>query len=282
MLKMKEQKGFTLVELAIVLVIVGLLIGGILKGQELMHNARVTATVSQIKSYEAAVTNFYDMYKEKPGDLYDPATRIKDCAKCTPGTGGEMGNGKVGLAGWDMSVTNQSVPVSIKASSDTALTGNSAVYSETVLFWYELLVTGLISGVTSEGVESTGTASIGGTIPGMSVGGGLMVGNANGTGIATPADLGKDELGVRGTILVAVNKADVLPSTTAGSQIFYPKDAANIDRKLDDGLPNSGNVESYGGQGGANGTCTNGTDNSSIYSENTNSKDCGLIMRIFK
>ncbi len=47
-----NQSGFTLVELAIVMIIIGLLIGGILKGQELVSNARVTSTVAQIKGID--------------------------------------------------------------------------------------------------------------------------------------------------------------------------------------------------------------------------------------
>ena len=54
MKQMSNQKGFTLVELAIVMTIIGLLIGGVLKGQELMENARVTSTVAQVKGYEGA------------------------------------------------------------------------------------------------------------------------------------------------------------------------------------------------------------------------------------
>ncbi|MCK5555335.1 MAG: prepilin-type N-terminal cleavage/methylation domain-containing protein, partial [Alphaproteobacteria bacterium] len=62
MKKIHRQKGFTLVELAIVLTIIGLLIGGILKGQQLMQNARVTATIAQIQAIESATTTFRDTY----------------------------------------------------------------------------------------------------------------------------------------------------------------------------------------------------------------------------
>ena len=55
-----SQSGFTLVELAIVLMIIGLLIGGILRGQELMENARVTSTIQQTKAYDGATTTFRD------------------------------------------------------------------------------------------------------------------------------------------------------------------------------------------------------------------------------
>ena len=52
-----SEQGFTLVELAIVMVIIGLLIGGILKGQELIANARISSTVSQLKGLDAALVH---------------------------------------------------------------------------------------------------------------------------------------------------------------------------------------------------------------------------------
>ena len=66
-LKQTSQAGFTLVELAIVMIIIGLLIAGVLKGQELIGNARVTATVAQIKGIDAATSTFKDTYSDLPG-----------------------------------------------------------------------------------------------------------------------------------------------------------------------------------------------------------------------
>lgn len=63
-----KQKGFTLVEIAIVLVIIGLLLGGILKGQELINSARVRNLADQNSGIQAAYYGFIDRYRQVPGD----------------------------------------------------------------------------------------------------------------------------------------------------------------------------------------------------------------------
>lgn len=60
--------GFTLIELAIVLVVIGLLLGGVLKGQELIESARVRNIISQLDSIKAAYYAFQDKYQAAPGD----------------------------------------------------------------------------------------------------------------------------------------------------------------------------------------------------------------------
>jgi len=64
----KNQSGFTLVEIAIVLVIIGLLLGGILKGQELINSARVRNLADQNSGIQAAYFGFIDRYRQVPGD----------------------------------------------------------------------------------------------------------------------------------------------------------------------------------------------------------------------
>ena len=67
--QIREDKGFTLVELAVVMIIIGLLVGGILKGQEMIANTQVTSTIAQIKAIDGAVGTFRDMYDAFPGDM---------------------------------------------------------------------------------------------------------------------------------------------------------------------------------------------------------------------
>lgn len=64
--KKQNQQGFTLVEIAIVLVIIGLLLGGVLKGQELIKNAKIKAAASDINAYSVALIGYQDRY----GDLF--------------------------------------------------------------------------------------------------------------------------------------------------------------------------------------------------------------------
>src|SRR5437016_3490712 len=90
----RAEVGFTLVELAIVMIIIGLLIAGVLKGQALIANARVTATVAQNKAVEAAVSTFRDTYAGLPGDIFNPATRLPNCAGAPCNTAGN-GHGKL-------------------------------------------------------------------------------------------------------------------------------------------------------------------------------------------
>ena len=63
-----KQKGFTLVEIAIVLVIVGLLIGGVLKGQEMITNAKLKLIESDNAGIAAAMFSYQDRYLQLPGD----------------------------------------------------------------------------------------------------------------------------------------------------------------------------------------------------------------------
>ena len=63
-----RQSGFTLVEIAIVLVIIGLLLGGVLKGQELIENSKIKSIASDMKAVQAAYNGYLDRYRALPGD----------------------------------------------------------------------------------------------------------------------------------------------------------------------------------------------------------------------
>ena len=89
----KKQSGFTLVEIAIVLVIIGLLLGGILKGQELINSARVRNMADQNSGIQAAYFGFIDRYRQVPGDWAAlPAAQAIGDATVTLGGNG---NGRI-------------------------------------------------------------------------------------------------------------------------------------------------------------------------------------------
>ena len=64
-----DKYGFTLIELSVVLVIIGLIVGGILIGQDLIRSAEVRAQITQIEKYNQAVNTFKGKYGGIPGDL---------------------------------------------------------------------------------------------------------------------------------------------------------------------------------------------------------------------
>lgn len=90
---MLKQKGFTLIEIAIVLVIIGLLLGGVLKGQELINTARVRALNNTVDGITAAWFSFQDRYRAFPGDYTQSVVNLPNAP--APGDG----NGLVGDAG---------------------------------------------------------------------------------------------------------------------------------------------------------------------------------------
>jgi prepilin-type N-terminal cleavage/methylation domain-containing protein len=88
---MKRTQGFTLIEIAIVLVIIGLLLGGVLKGQELITGARVRNLISQQDGIKAAFFGFQDRYRALPGDYALASSNINCASTCPNGNG----NGRI-------------------------------------------------------------------------------------------------------------------------------------------------------------------------------------------
>lgn len=71
-----SQAGFSLIELAIALIIMGFLIGGVLKGRELIESARLKRIVSQLTEYQLATRTFIDRYDALPGDFEKASTLL--------------------------------------------------------------------------------------------------------------------------------------------------------------------------------------------------------------
>jgi prepilin-type N-terminal cleavage/methylation domain-containing protein len=90
-----RSAGFTLIEIAIVLLIVGLLVTTVIQGQELIRAARVKALVSQQDAVQAAILGFQDRYRALPGDYREASIAIACRTPCPDGNG----NGRIQTGG---------------------------------------------------------------------------------------------------------------------------------------------------------------------------------------
>lgn len=133
----RRQSGFTLIEIAIVLVIIGLLLGGILKGQELITQGRIRNVANDFQSMTAAINLYQDRYRALPGDDPSAATRWT-AAGSTTSSGNGDGTIGTGTAG-------------------TPTYNSTTLTDESRLFWQHLRLAGLIGGATTTGAIGTAT-----------------------------------------------------------------------------------------------------------------------------
>lgn len=204
------QAGFTLIELSIVLVIIGLIVGGVLVGQDLISAAETRAQISQIEKINTGVNTFRVKYNAIPGDISNPATF------------GFVSTGRTG--------TNQSDGDGLVESFITAL----GACGETLFFWQDLGTAGLIDGSFSSTVAAAaGHCNASGA---MTVANHLPAGKLGGyVGIYTTG--GANYYEVSGASGIAETTGVV--TTTALMKIMQ---AYNIDSKMDDGTGSTGTV----------------------------------------
>lgn len=140
----KSQSGFTLVEIAIVLVIIGLLLGGVLKGQEMIENSRMKSVAADLRGISAAYNSYVDRFRTIPGDETVATLTARGWAAPIGGNG----NGVLGIT--------------------PAQTFTNA--GEQRAFWYALRTAGFASG-DPQGLGAAGLSRSGAnTLVGVGVG----------------------------------------------------------------------------------------------------------------
>ncbi len=276
----KNIRAFTLVEIAMVLLIIGILLAGMMMGQKMIEQARVVGTIKQINSYKIAVESFVSVYKQLPGDLENAHLIIPGCTQaCDTSAGGvHAGDGSIAFEDWDFYTYQSECLGNARPSSST-----EARNAESMLFWYELKQVDLITGVTEECIIGPafykGDPTFGGGLPEAKIGGGFWMGTNN-TVITDSSVLGRpSEYPILGNVLVMVSQPNPSNYYTAyvpnnqAQQALLPRIAAQIDRKIDDGRPDNGKIHAYGHLA----SCYMGGDK---YKEIVDTKDCGLIISI--
>ena len=232
--KTKKQRGYTLVELALAMTIVGVLTGGILKSQEMIINANIKKTVRQVTEYSAAMSLFYNKYSYLPGDMPNAEQRIPNCTaaiSCLNATGPTAGNGIVGI------------PAQTGSGGPPTYLGldQSGITEEPTQAWKHMVFAELISGVSGGAEVAWGESH-----PYSPWAGGFQL-----QYLTWPAP-GNNEWR-QGHWIRLQGPVSGGPLMTNGKNPLEPRIAWQIDLLMDDGIANTGYVQSEDGQNGNHG-----------------------------
>ncbi len=255
-----QTRGFSLVELSIVLVILGLLTGGILAGQSLIRASELRAVSVEYSRYVTAAQSFRDKYFAYPGD-FSKATqfwgRLNSNADC---------------------VTNSSAAVATPGACDGNMDGQvtaggtASTSTESFQFWRHLANAGLIEGsYTGIAGPNTGWAGndavLGTNTPRSKLSGGgwgIFYNNAAGDTATYKNNYGNM------LIFGAQNPGNYPTAAT-----LKPEEAWNIDTKLDDGKPGTGKIWAWPFINNCTTSASN-TDYAGAYALSTTSVVCAL------
>lgn len=251
------KNGFTLVELSIVLVILGLLVGGVLTGQSLIRAAELRSITNQYQGFQTAQNTFRDKYFALPGDMNN-ATSFwgKDNTNCsadtgtaaTPGTCNGNGDGLI----------------------DYPVVSAGYTTGELWQYWKHLSLAGLIEGTyTGLGGAWLNNSIAGTNSPRPKIGGAAWyVGNMGTAGDTTRYLL------TYGNSFEFGGQSAVDPYLP----ILKPEEAWNIDTKIDDGKPATGKVIARHWNN-ACATSSSNTDYTGSYNLASNVLQCALFFR---
>jgi prepilin-type N-terminal cleavage/methylation domain-containing protein len=228
-----SARGFTLIELSIVLVIIGLIVGGVLVGQTLIAAAAVRAQISQLEKYSTAVNTFRGKYDDLPGDI----------AEAKAQKFGFPSGGSSWLSNGD-------------GSFNSTLTPTAYLYTATdeqMFFWPDLSKAGLIEG---QMICPNFTTCPG--YPGASYTG-VSLSYPNTVGTYFPAMKLNANFGILPVTLMTMGGNwwffGVESYNYSMGQISFPSltpaQAFALDRKMDDGVPSGGVVRILKNPGGA-------------------------------
>lgn len=256
----KQQEGFTLVELSIVLVIIGLIVSGVLVGQDLIKAAEIRSTVGQMESYDSAVNTFNSKFGGLPGDIANPEE--------LPLEDGDWA-GTAGLGDGNRLIEHD--PGSCTAGA-TEYTGEPA------MFWRHLSDAGIL-GAPIDGPDYSTAAVTADVLDAHMVQ--ADIGRNNRFHIGS--DIGRNYYAIGGVSAVA-------GCTLTSADRLTPLEARQIDEKMDDSLPTSGIVQAVDDindlsittpAAPATGVCVDNTDpNNLIYSASTEEFSNGLSCQI--
>lgn len=219
-----KRNAFTLVELAIVLVIIALVTGAVLTGQSLIQAAMLRGVTTQLNSYQTAATTFLVKYSAKPGDITRatffwgaPGSDISNCP-ATAGTGTETCNGD---------------------GTDTIGNGAASQYGERFMFWQHLTNANLIEGVY------TGIAGAGGnqdSVPNENAPTSRV--NDSIWFVDTRTDAGNTDryydISYQNYFMLGLDVGTT--NQRPNGPIFTSEEALSIDEKIDDEKPGQGRV----------------------------------------